>query len=227
MVRAMRAAVSRVRAGQRRRYCARSTAGRRAQALWAPRAAAMARSTSAWLDRGERASTAPVAGLVTSCSSALSVKLPAMKLRSTGRDAMEFSLGSVGAGCRGRLVRGLRGAIATQVGQRGLAQQADVYAHGDEAAAPVRIAARIFLARREDAAGLAGGQRGLDGAAYGLLHLALAGVARMAHARGQVGRADEDGVHALDGPNLGRMGHAPGRPDLPHPAPLLLPLPPP
>lgn len=123
-------------------------------------------------------------------------------------------MGSVGAECRGRLVPGVRGAIAPQIGQRGLAQQADVYAHGDEAAAPVRIAARIFLARREDAAGLAGSQRGLDGAAYGVLHLALAGVARMAHARGQVGRADEDGVHAIDGRNLGGIGHAPGRLDL-------------
>src|SRR2546427_5172961 len=93
MVRAMRAALSRMRAATRRRYCARSTAGRRAQALWAPRAAAMARSTSAWLDRGERASTAPVAGVGTPCRLALSGELPAVEIRRTGRGGMEVSFG--------------------------------------------------------------------------------------------------------------------------------------
>lgn len=106
---------------------------------------------------------------------------------------------------------GGRFAIAGEGGLGALAQQTDVDGHRNELAAPSLIATRIGFVGRQDAAGLARCEGGVDRVPDALLYLGMSRVACMAESDGQVGGADEHRVHALDGSDRFDVFHARAR----------------
>src|SRR5690606_19229490 len=74
-----------------------------------------------------------------------------------------------------------------------------------------QIALRAGDVALQDAGCLAGRTNPPDAIFDGLLDVGVPGVTQMAHAGGQIGRADEDAVHALDRHDLIKVGEGFGR----------------
>ena len=92
---------------------------------------------------------------------------------------------------------------------RGLAHQdLGVKAHGNKHRAQRQVMRGQLAVRREDARRLAGPAHGGDAVEHGLDDLGVAGLAGVAHRRGQVGRADIHRVQPRRGADGVQIGQA-------------------